>query len=426
MAKKILRNSLVAICSEQDLQCWFDPLEITHDAATNRLVVTFPHIFFKNWFVERGRLCFENQARLLFGSQLEIRYATPVEVPGSRLPPLHTPESRTVPFGAEWTFETFVSNAKHKLVLGALRRLPVKDPSALCPLVIGGPTGTGKTHLLRAAANEFFRTLGDKVYCSSTDELAEALDRDSAATRAELRRSVVLLLDDAHRLADHPRLQEELIAVLNRFEEEQKPTLLAGTGRIADWALQEELRSRLEGGLWTEMPEPDLDVRLRFLQNLLKIGRTGLDREQMLLVAQSCTDMRRLCGAARRITAHRLLLGRDPVQRDIENILRTSGVGSNLSPQRIITLVGEHCGFTGKEILGDKRRPDLVRARQIAMFLCRNLLGHSYPIIGRFFGGKDHSTVIHAVKKIKQLQEHDRIVHTMVTELTKRCREAQD
>lgn len=417
---------MVAICSEQDLQCWFDPLEITHDPATNRLAVTFPHIFFKNWFAERGRICFETEARRLFGPQLEIRYATPAKVPGSQPLPLHAAKSGAFPFGAAWTFETFVSNAKHKWVLGALRRLPVKDPSALCPLVIGGPTGTGKTHLLRAAANDFFQTLGDQVYCSSTDELAEALERDPAATRAGLRHAVVLLLDDVHRLADHPRLQEELITVFNRFEEAQKPTLLAGTGRIADWALQAELRSRLEGGLWTELPEPDLDVRLRFLQNLLKSGRTGLDRDQMLVVAQSCTDMRRLAGAARRIAAHRLLLGRDLVQRDIENILRTSGVDATLSPQRIITLVGEHCGFTGKDILGDKRQPDLVRARQIAMFLCRSLLGHSYPVIGRFFGGKDHSTVIHAVKKIKQLQEHDRIVHTMVTELTKRCRETQD
>ena len=75
-----------------------------------------------------------------------------------------------------------------------------------------------------------------------------------------------------------------------------------------------------------------------------------------------------------------------------------------------------------REILGEKRRPDLVQARQLAMYLCRELLGHSYPVIGKIFGGKDHSTVMHGVKKIKQLQDTDRLVHSMVTELTRACR----
>ena len=123
------------------------------------------------------------------------------------------------------------------------------------------------------------------------------------------------------------------------------------------------------------------------------------------------------------MASHRSLIGRDLSEQDLLNIVRQGGDGSALTPQLIVSIVGEHCGVPPKEILGEKRRPDLVQARQLAMYLCRELLGHSYPVIGRMFGGKDHSTVMHGVKKIKLLQESDRLTHSMVTELTKACLE---
>ena len=398
------------------------------DARANRLLVTFPHAFFEAWFSGRARSCFEEQARRIFGAQLEIQYTVPGKSSSST--PLSRPSGfspvGSPPFGEDWTFETFVSNAKHKWILGVLRELLLREPAALCPLVIGGATGSGKTHLLRATANELFRSLGEDAHYMGSDELTDVLKRESRPdARTVLRRKKVLLLDDAHRLSALPKLQDELILLLDSFSEQKKPLILAGTGRIADWALHPDLRSRMEAGLWAEMPDPDLDIRLRFLQSHLKLRRVNLDRDQLLMVAQRCTDMRRLSGAARRLIAHKTLLGRELGQRDIENILYQTGDTAGLTPQKIITLVGEQCGVTGKEILGDNRRPDMVRARQLAMFLCRDLLGHSYPVIGRLFGGKDHSTVIHAVKKIKQLQERDRLVHTMVTELTKACRERE-
>ena len=123
------------------------------------------------------------------------------------------------------------------------------------------------------------------------------------------------------------------------------------------------------------------------------------------------------------MASHRSLLGRELSEQDLLNIVRQGGDSSALTPQLIVSIVGEHCGVPAKEILGEKRRPDLVQARQLAMYLCRELLGHSYPVIGRMFGGKDHSTVMHGVKKIKLLQESDRLAHSMVTELTKACLE---
>ncbi|MEG1609754.1 MAG: helix-turn-helix domain-containing protein, partial [Bilophila sp.] len=160
-----------------------------------------------------------------------------------------------------------------------------------------------------------------------------------------------------------------------------------------------------------------------YAQQQATLRRLTVPREHRLVLAQHCQDLRRLSGVILRVTSHRSLLGRDLSEQDLLNIVRQSGDSSALTPQLIVSIVGEHCGVATKDILGEKRNPDLVQARQIAMYLCRELLGHSYPVIGRMFGGKDHSTVMHGVKKIKLLQEHDRLTHTMVTELTKTCLE---
>lgn len=174
---------------------------------------------------------------------------------------------------------------------------------------------------------------------------------------------------------------------------------MAGVGRPKEWSLGKALLSRLETGLWAELPEPDLDVRLRYAQQQAKFRRLPLSRS-------SCCSSRstaRMSGgfpassSGWRPTAS--LLGRDLSEQDLLNIVRQGGDSSALTPQLIVSIVGEHCGVPAKEILGEKRRPDLVQARQLAMYLCRELLGHSYPVIGRMFGGKDHSTVMHGVKK---------------------------
>lgn len=364
------------------------------------------------------------------------------------------------PFGEEWTFDTFIGNGKHKWALSLARDITrravfrathgVLDDAHEAPglLVLCGPHGTGKTHLIRAVGNELFRTLGSDLYSASLSDL-ELLyaERSVLAVRQELFAKEAVLIDDFQHLSRipdkapatasrfraplaaepetpaGPSLREELCLLLDRFMDQGKPVVVAGVGRPKDWNLGKALLSRLETGLWAELPEPDLDVRVRYAQQQAKLRRLPLPREQLLLIAQHCPDIRRLSGVIRRVSSHRSLLGRDLSEQDLLNIVRQGGDSSALTPQLIVSIVGEHCGVPAKEILGEKRRPDLVQARQLAMYLCRELLGHSYPVIGRMFGGKDHSTVMHGVKKIKLLQERDRLAHSMVTELTKACLE---
>ena len=405
------------LCGETALQSWFDPLDLSFDQESNTLTVRFPHAFFALRFSSLFQGIFEKKARALWGRNLTIVYGagkTPPSPPILFVPPaaeecapgVHPAVGNPTPFGEEWTFEAFIGNGKHKWALSLARDVvrravfrathgraaPGDAPEAPGLLVLCGPHGTGKTHLLRAVGNELFRTLGGDLYCASLSDMEMLYaERSVAAARQELFAKEAVLLDDFQHLArlpdraaprfrmaladpeppSGPSLRDELCLLLDRFADQGKPVVVSGVGRPKDWNLGKALLSRLETGLWS----------------------------------------------------HRSLLGRDLSEQDILNIVRQSGDGSALTPQLIVSIVGEHCGVPAKEILGEKRRPDLVQARQLAMYLCRELLGHSYPVIGRMFGGKDHSTVMHGVKKIKLLQERDRLAHSMVTELTKACLE---
>lgn len=534
--------------AEVTVQKWLEPLDITWNETDGRLEVDFPHRFFATRFESLFRRDFEQAARRAFGADMTFSYRiagenamqsgniahsrqthnteeTPPETESRTrerpAPPtgVHPALGNPFPFGEDRTFDTFISNGKHRWTLGLARELVRRaihmgargtgtrafaEPPGL--LLLCGAPGTGKSHLLHAIGNDLFRVLGNDVCLISMDELTESfVNVPGPDARLNMRRRLgdkrALLVDDMQRLNatgaipgphpsysyrppshgphtghedDRPRdeqpplspdpaaadpapspehdsrteqqpawqgngygrypapqpasysteeLQNELCLLLDRFLEQGKAVVLAGAGHPGDWRLSRGLFSRMEMGLWAELPEPDLDVRLRYAQQQARLRRMPLSKELLLLLSQHCQDIRRLSGLIRRVASHRALLGREISAQDIMNIIRQGSETSALSPQMIISIVGEHCGVPTRDILGEKRRPDLVHARQMAMYLCRELLGQSYPLIGRMFGGKDHSTVMHSVKKIKQLQEHDRLVHTMVTELTKACRE---
>lgn len=435
--KTCLRTSLAAVCKDQDLRVWFDALDIA--VVDDEVRVTFPHPFFGPWFAERVRELFEHHVRRHCGETARVAYLDrPVAASGVASAPRSglrpgvdtenaayragAEQAAVQPFGDDWTFAHFVSGARHKWVIAALREI-LAGSKDLTLLVMGGSSGVGKTHLLRATANA--GAAAGELWYGSVDEL-EALCDETPPREVWARMSSarLFLLDDMHRLTSAPRCAAELVLLLDRRLDQGRPSLLAGTGRISDWPLETALRSRLESGLWTELPEPDLDVRLRYLQAQTRARSVTLSRDQLLYLAQRGTTMRRLLGLARRLAAHKALTGRELTDRDLETILIQGGRredASALTAQEIISTVGEQCGVPPRDILGDRRRPDLVQTRQIAMLLCRELLGLSYPAIGRLFGGKDHSTVIHAVKKIKIMQERDKVMHSLVTALTKEC-----
>lgn len=415
MFNHTLRDALQATCDEAMLQRWFDPLVFTVDRLRLEVGILFPHIFFEGLFPEAFRQTLESAVRSLFAAPMSIYYSTPAA--SSTALPVN--KKKSAPTSSPWTFESFIISPKYKGLINILRTELIQTPFLYCPLILSGASGTGKTHLVRAAAHEWATVHHYNVCSMNIEELDARLTSESLHELQEyVCQHQLFILDNIHNLSLTEQLQNALIMLLDAFGDSQKPVLLAGTGRVSQWSFIPTLRSRLEQGLWFELSDPDLDIRFRFAQGQVKNLRLTISKDMLLLVAQRCTDMRRLSGVIRRFITHKQLIGRELTERDINNILQQSQTGIALTPQHIITRVAERCAVPPKEILGEIRRPDLVQARQLSMYLCRELLGHSYPVIGRLFGGKDHSTVMHGVKKIKLLQERDNVMHSLVTELT--------
>lgn len=481
--KEQLRKSLLEVCPPEDLRQWFDPLQLrlessvpeksevngesgpssgditsreaqgntekdtqgddtdeTENSITKQdtvepvrytLVVTLPHQLFTEWFARKGQDVFESTVALLStrGSEndendrpLSIRYEAPQEAPprtgiGGRRSLSADQGKHQNPSGSQprnqstqpqQGFEDYVTNAKHKQTLHVLRDLLPRNPRAVCPVVLCGPAGSGKTHLIEATAARLAQILGRGMLLLSAERL------DSQNLTDDLKS---LLVDNMHRLSAEPTVQASFIRVLDSALHEGRPVLLAGLGRPGEWPLAEELRSRLHSGLVLALPEADMDMCLRFAQQRFRTAGLKVEKDSLLQLVRRFPDMRRLTGILRRMEA----LYTPGQDIDLEQVLAQSDA-PGLTPQTIIHLSAEALDVNPKEIFGSKRKPKLVRARQLAMFLCRELLGHSYPIIGQYFGGKDHSTVIHAVRKMKELQASDVATNILVTEVTKRCK----
>lgn len=317
------------------------------------------------------------------------------------------------------TFASFISNSKHHLVLAVVHELVDGGREAINPVLLDGPSGTGKTHLLRAAAYTLSLS-GAPVRADSLGTLAALLDQHVATARELILARQALIIDDLH-MPVPQAVQLQLCGILDYFVESGKPVLLAGTGQFAAWPLETALRSRLKAGIILSLPETDLDLRLRFIQRASEELALNLPRETTLAMARQCTDLRELTGLMRRMRVCRRVNGAAMDEREIETLLSGSRPDGALTPQFIISQVSQHLGISQTDLMGSSRTPSSVFARQVAMYLCRSLLGLSYPSLGRLFGGKNHSSVIHAVKKIKLSMLDNKVTHNLVTELTRQC-----
>ncbi|MGE9984739.1 helix-turn-helix domain-containing protein [Desulfovibrio sp. SGI.169] len=436
----MLKNELRHILNQdggQDAESWFEGLSLHQENDTLRVV--FPHTYFAAWFARHKRGVFEAALHRHFTNKAPLR----VVYEQGDAPPERDAESGTrhetidgAPgvCNGEDSFAAFISNAKNAFPLAAAREVAVSAlGAAYNPFLLCGRSGTGKTHLLRALATTFARR-GARVICQSAARFCA--ENAPWARRPELfwEQCDALVLDDMQDLAGQNAWQQKMTACMDAC-----PHVGQATANAPDHAgprqmifahagpaqalkiLDERLRSRLESGLVVELLEPDLDVRLRYLQTLSKQRRLKLGREQLLYLAQRCSQFRLLQGLLLKVEAFAAMHGRDITPADMENIVRTGGAEKTPGCREILNEVARGLNLRAEDILGARRRPELVLARQLAMYLCRQKLGLSYPELGRAFGGRDHSTVIHAIKKIKKLLISNKDVQRLVTQLETRA-----
>lgn len=393
---------------------WLDGLELRVEDCD--LYVTFIHKYFERWFQTSLRATFENLLAQTFpAAGFKIFYA--MDKGGNRIAPHVT--ALTPHQTPHDTFANFHYNDKNELVVAAAREMAKGGGAQAFSLVLCGSHGTGKSHLLRAiahAATEAQRRPGIEL---ATRFCGRMLERGAgvAPAHAEDR---PLILDDLRDLADQPACLNFLADYIDRQRETGSPDaglVLGFSGSPGELScLGERLRSRLESGLILELRPPDLEVRIRFLENFHG-QKLALRREELLFLARRGATFPTLLGLLRKVEFFTRQRGSMPSQRDLEFLASAGDYASPPDWREILALVGRRLNLKADEILSPSRKPDYVLARQVAMHLCRRRLGLSYQELGNIFGGRDHSTAMHAVRKIRERAARDKNTHILLENL---------
>ncbi len=332
-----------------------------------------------------------------------------------------------------YTFETFVIASSNRFAHAAALSVAEAPARSYNPLFIYGEAGLGKTHLLHAIGNYVIENFNGRHvrYVSTETFMNEFVDaiRTNATTgfKRRYRECDVLLIDDVQFMEGKESLQEEFFHTFNSLYGASKQIVLTSDRPPKSMAtLEDRLRSRFLSGLITEVQPPELETRLAILQSKAERERVDVPDEVLEFIATHVKDnIRELEGALIRVTAF-ASLNRQPLSRDLaEHVLSdimSADQPRRITPQMILEATSETFGFTIDELKGPNRRRPLVTARQIGMYVFRDMTDFSYPAIAREFGGRDHTTVMHAVEKITNLMKERHQIYNQVTELILRIK----
>ena len=333
----------------------------------------------------------------------------------------------------KYTFDTFVIGASNRFAHAAAVAVAEAPAKAYNPLFVYGQSGLGKTHLLHAIGY-YARNLYPNVrvrYVNSeeftNDFINSIRDDKSSAFQSRYRNVDVLLIDDIQFLQGKVQTQEEFFHTFNALHNANKQVVI--TSDLPPKQLsgfEERMRSRFEWGLLTDVQPPDLETRIAILRKKAIQEKMATPDDVLEFIASKIsTNIRELEGALIRVTAF-ASLNRQPVDLNLAEIVLKDvfpyDLGSQITSATIMAQTAVYFGLTIEDLCGSSRSRVLVTARQIAMYLCRELTDLSLPKIGQQFGGRDHTTVMHADRKIRKLLSERRAIYNQVTELTNRIR----
>ena len=342
-------------------------------------------------------------------------------------------KGNAVGLNPRYTFDNFVKGASNQFALAAALRVAETPARSYNPLFIYGSAGLGKTHLLQAIGwyvHDHYAHY-EVRYVSTETFLNEYVDAIRTNTTAAFKRRYrdvdVLLIDDIQFMEGKEGLQEEFFHTFNSLHGANKQIVIS-SDRMPDAipTLEDRLRGRFRWGLITDIQPPDLETRLAILRNKAERDNTPLPADVLEFIASNITsNIRELEGALIRVTAYANLT-REPAsvamaEQQLADLL-TATTTKHRTDEEMLTEIAGYLGFTVEALKGKSRQRPLVSARQIAMYVFRDMTELSYPAIARLFGGRDHTTVIHAVEKTQRLMREDKATFDQVTDIIGRIK----
>ena len=425
-----IRAGLRRDCGARTFDGWLKPAELGNfDGETGELALIMPSQFMADWvtshFGERLALAWKTTLPLV----RSVRVVATTD--GPRPSPLLILEDIPVPpsvvakrdpeapnFDARYRFDTFVIGKANEVAATAARTLAEAERVAFNPLFLHGGTGRGKTHLLHAIGQAFLvKQPGARVVSMSAEkfmvEFVRALKaNDTIGFKGRLRSADLLLIDDVQFIAGKDSTQEEFFHTMNEIITAGRRLVITSDRAPQDLdGIAPRILSRLSWGLVADINAADYELRLNIIDaKLSQLHGIEMSRAVVEFLARRLTSsIRELEGALNRIAAYAMMTGKAIdvafVEEVLANVLRANQ--RRISVDEIQTQVAEHYRIRKAEMTSARRAREVARPRQVAMYLSKQLTPKSLPDIGRRFGGRDHTTVIHAVKQIERLRAAD-------------------
>lgn len=421
---------------------WFSETKAVMTTEENQLILKVPNNFIQEWIETQYTDLIEEILADLTGSQWSLLLLTPAEVKKFKENKGKDKGQKEIiekdvealdeevdeennqelqnGFNPKYTFDTFVVGNSNRFAHAASLAVAEAPAKAYNPLFIYGDVGLGKTHLMQAIAHFILKNNPDYkvVYVSSetfTNELINSIKDDSTVDFRDKYRNIdILLVDDIQFLAGKERTQEEFFHTFNTLHESNRQLIISSDRPPKEIpTLEERLRSRFEWGLITDIQKPDLETRIAILRKKADIENLTIPNEVVIYIANKIqSNIRELEGALVKVIAYSSLVDREidvdlarEALKDLVNKKKKEHIEVNI--ERIKKIITDDYNLKMEDMESKKRTQNIAFPRQIAMYLSRELTDFSLPHIGDEFGGRDHTTVIHAHNKIKEKIENE-------------------
>jgi len=435
-------ENLEKVLSERDFSTWIKPVQYSHhDDSTVYLSV--PTSFFKEWLEENYLKVMVGALSVTAGNSVAIDFVVSEHdqeadavLPEELIIKGHqendngrnlTSEPTFTSLNHKYTFDLFVSGSGNQFAHAAAMAVANNPADTYNPLFIYGGVGLGKSHLLNAIGHTIRSTSPDLnvCYCSAEKFMYEMVNhlrlKKMDIFRSRFRSVDVLLIDDIQFISGKTGTQEEFFHTFNALYEAHKQIVITSDKfprEISD--LEERLRSRFEWGLIADIQPPDLETKIAILKKKSEVTKIKLSDDVVYFLASSDTrNIRELEGMLIRLGAYSSLqnipITVEMAKESLKDILGDRR--KDITVESIQKAVADHFGIKLSELKSSQRLKNLVQARQIAIWLCRDMTKASYPDIGAKFGGKDHSTVIYAAKKIDQALKDDQKIAKIINDI---------
>jgi len=410
--------------SSANFSTWFQNTSIL-SIEKGKVIISVPNNFSKEWLKNKYNKLILKYLREINNEIKEISYQV-LSSPHSskRSKKIVVPEQinqlqfeevkidQESNLNPRYRFENFIVGSFNELAHAAALAVAKKPGYVYNPLFIYGEVGLGKTHLIQATGNRIRQNFNNKKvkYTNSekfTSKIINAIrNHNIEELKSKYKNVDVLIIDDIQFLAGKEKTQEEFFHIFNALYEENKQIIISSDRPPkAISALEDRLRSRFEGGMIADISYPDFETKIAILEEKCREKKVSFSKDILEYIASNIQfNIRELEGALNKLIAHQGITNKkinlEEAKRTLDKILFAPK--KRINPQSLIKSVAEFYNLTDKEILDSSRKKEIVRPRQIAMFLLREELKESFPFIGKKFGGKDHTTAMYAYQKISK------------------------